>query len=394
MILRREKTRNLEGADARNTYFWVDQYKGNNVMWRLPHNIRWNDNVVVREDEWAVFFRDGKALHVFDRPGRYALTTENVPVLGTLVKKITGVQQIGEIYYLQRRELRGKFGTAEPLSFRDPDFGVVRIRAFGQFAYRVVEPMVFITEFVGTKGFTTSSEVEEWLKGQIVMDINDTVGELKLKHNMSILDLPAYLQEIEQMVLSKLKSDTSRYGLEVTKLAGLNLNLPEEVQEAIDKRGAMAALGVNYMQYQTGKAIEGIGVGASQGGGGSGMAELGAGMGAGIAMANAMGQGMQTTGGMQQAAPPGPQVSMKKCPNCGKMVPSDAQFCPYCGYKFEDKKTKKCVKCGREIPADAKFCPYCGAPQPEKSGTIHCPNCGKEIPADVAFCPYCGYKLK
>jgi len=389
MILKREKTSNLEGADARNTYFWVDEYKGENVMWRLPHNVRWNDNVVVREDEWAVFFRDGKALHVFDRPGRYALTTENVPVLADIVKKLTGIQQIGEIYYIQRRELRGKFGTSEPLTFRDPDFGVVRIRAFGQFAYKVVEPMVFITQFVGTKGYSTSQEVIEWLKDQIVMDLNDTIGELKTKHNMSILDLPAYLQEIEQLVLSKLKDDTVRYGLEVTKFAGLNLNLPEEVQEAIDKRGAMAALGVNYMQYQTGRAIEDIGKGAAEGGTGSGMAEMGAGMGAGFAMAQAMGQGMQTTG-TQQTAPPGPQAGMKKCPNCGKMVPSDALFCPYCGHKFEEeKKTKKCVKCGREIPEDAMFCPYCGAPQ-----VLHCPNCGKEIPADVAFCPYCGYKIK
>ncbi len=392
MIFGKDKEKELEGADARKTFFWMDEYKGENVMWRIPRNIRWNDNVVVREDEWAVFFRDGKALHVFDRPGRYALTTENVPVLGTIVKKITGVQQIGEIYYLQRRELRGKFGTSEPLSFRDPDFGVVRIRAFGKFAYRVVDPMLFITEFVGTKGYSSSAEIIDWLKDQIVMDLNDTVGELKLKNNMSILDLPAYLQEIEQLLLAKLKDDTARYGLEVTKIAGLNLNLPEEVQEAIDKRGAMAALGVNYMQYQTGKAIEGIGKGAEQGGSGGGMAELGAGMGAGLAMANAMGQGMQSTSGMQQTPPPGPQTSMKKCPECGKMVPGDAQFCPYCGHKFEEKRMKKCVSCGRDIPEDAMFCPYCGARQePEK---LHCPNCGKEIPPDVAFCPYCGHKLK
>jgi membrane protease subunit (stomatin/prohibitin family) len=392
MIFGKDKEKELEGADARKTFFWMDEYKGENVMWRIPRNIRWNDNVVVREDEWAVFFRDGKALHVFDRPGRYALTTENVPVLGTIVKKITGVQQIGEIYYLQRRELRGKFGTSEPLSFRDPDFGVVRIRAFGKFAYRVVDPMLFITEFVGTKGYSSSAEIIDWLKDQIVMDLNDTVGELKLKNNMSILDLPAYLQEIEQLLLAKLKDDTARYGLEVTKIAGLNLNLPEEVQEAIDKRGAMAALGVNYMQYQTGKAIEGIGKGAEQGGSGGGMAELGAGMGAGLAMANAMGQGMQSTSGMQQTPPPGPQTAMKKCPECGKMVPGDAQFCPYCGHKFEEKRMKKCVSCGRDIPEDAMFCPYCGARQePEK---LHCPNCGKEIPPDVAFCPYCGHKLK
>ncbi len=387
------KTADLEGADARKTYFWVDEYKGENVIWRIPHNIRWNDNIVVREDEWAVFFRDGKALHVFDRPGRYALTTENVPVLGTLVKKITGIQQIGEIYYVQRRQLRGKFGTSEPLSFRDPDFGLVRIRAFGQFAYKVTDPLLLITQFVGTKGMTTSGEIVSWLKDQIVMVLNDTIGELKLKRNMSILDLPAYLQEIEQMVLAKLKDETVQYGLEVTKLAGLNLNLPDEVQEAIDKRGAMAALGVNYMQYQTGKAIEGFGEGAAQGGSSTGIAGLGAGMGAGFAMANAMAQGMNQgiapVGGPPQTPP---MAGTKRCPNCGNNVPADAKFCPYCGFKFEQEmKMKKCVKCGRDIPADAMFCPYCGAQQPGAKKV--CPNCGKEIPPDVRFCPYCGQKL-
>ncbi len=390
MIFKREKEANLEGANARNTYFWIDQYKGENLIWRIPHNVKWNDNVVVREDEWAVFFRDGKALHVFDRPGRYALTTENVPVLGTIVKKITGIQQIGEIYYIQRRELRGKFGTSEPLSFRDPDFGLVRIRAFGQFAYRVSDPILLITQFVGTKGMTTSGEIISWLKDQLVMILNDTIGELKLKKNMSILDLPAYLQEMEQLVLSKSKGETDRYGMEITKIAGLNINLPEEVQEAIDKRGAMAALGVNYMQYQTGKAIEGVGEGAAKGGESAGMAGIGAGFGAGMVMANTMAQSVQGTPGQGNVAQPQPQAGMKKCPNCGKFIPQDAQFCPYCGYKFEEeKKTKKCVKCGKEIPIDAQFCPYCGAPQSKK-----CPNCGKEVSADAKFCPYCGYKLQ
>ncbi|HJK53032.1 MAG TPA: SPFH domain-containing protein, partial [Methanocorpusculum sp.] len=249
----------IEGADSRKGFYWVEDQKGDNVMWRLPRNVMWNDNVLVREDEYGIFFRDGKALAVFDRPDRYALTTQNIPVLKDIAGTVLGNVQIGEFFWVQKREFRDKFGTSQPLAFRDVDFGVVQLRIFGQFSYKVTEPLQLITEFVGTKGLTKSEEIVEWLKGQIVAVLNDTLGELKAKKQMGVLDMPAYLQEIEQLCLAKLTRETEVYGLKIMKFAGLNINMPEEVLEAINKRGAMSALGVNYIQYQSGKAIEGIG---------------------------------------------------------------------------------------------------------------------------------------
>ena len=247
------------GNIARNTYAWADAQKGERVMYRYPRNVRWNDNVIVREDEFAVFFRDGKALHVFDRPGRYAVTTLNIPVRGELVAKSLGIKQLGEIYYIQRREMRGKYGTTEPLAFRDKDFGIVRIRAFGKFSYRVVDPTLFITQFVGSEGITESERIVEWLRFELVQTMNDVLGELNRDKGISVLDIPAYLNEIEHMALSKISTEVEAYGLRIMNIAGLNINLPDEVQAAIDRRGAMGALQVNYMQYQTGKAIEGVG---------------------------------------------------------------------------------------------------------------------------------------
>ncbi len=372
-------------GDARKTFDWPDGQKADNLLWRLPRNVQWNDNVVVKEDEFAVFFRDGKALHVFDRPGRFVLTTENVPVLGTLGAKLTGVRQLGEIYYLQRRELRGKFGTKEPLSFRDPDFGVVRIRVFGQFAYKVDDPMMLITQFIGSKGYGGSDEVISWVKDQIVMILNDVMGELKRDQNMGVLDMPAYLQELEQMCLSRLTSETERYGLVVTKFSGLNINLPDEVQAAIDKRGAMSALGVDYMQYQTGKAVEGIGEGAAKGGDASGFAGMGAGMGAGYAMGQSMNQGMQPTQSSKQ-----PIGSKAKCPKCGQPYDHSDKFCPNCGALLdkggEDKI--KCPNCGHLVEKGVKFCPNCGA-----SMTLKCPECDAELQPGTKFCPNCGNKF-
>ena len=345
-------------SDARKTFQWAEEYKGENVVWKLPRNVQWNDNIIVKEDEWAVFFRDGKAMHVFQVPGRFALTTQNVPYLATLATKVTGVRQLGEIFWVQKRELRGKYGTLEPFAFRDSDFGVVRIRAFGQFAYKIEDPGLLITQFAGTMGYTRSSEIINWIKGEFIKGLNDVLGELKTKKGMSILDMPAYLQEMEQLVLASVKSDTIRYGIRITKVSDINLNLPKEVEEAIDKRSSMAALGVNYMQYQTGKAIEGVGEGAAKGGGeGGNFTGMGAGMGAGYAMGQTMISGMDPSSAQNQPAPPaGGGV---RCPKCGYMNAQNAKFCMNCGAHLNIPH--KCPNCGAEVPVGAKFCPACGA---------------------------------
>ena len=380
----------IEGADARAGFYWVEDYKGDNLIWRLPRNIILNDNVLVREDEYGIFFRDGKALAVFDRPDRYALTTQNIPILKDIIGATMGNVQIGEFYWAQRREFRDKFGTAQPLAFRDSDFGVVQIRMFGQFAYKVSDPMLLITQFVGTKGLTKSEEVVEWLKGQIVMVLNDILGELKAKKQMGVLDMPAYLQEIEQMSLARLTAETESYGLKIMKFAGLTISMPDEVQEAINKRGAMSALGVNYMQYQSGKAIENIGVGAAEGGEGAGFAMMGAGMGAGIGMGNMMMQGMGGMGGAPAPfgqAQPQAAAPARPCAKCGTAVPEGAKFCPGCGEK--QASGSFCPECGAAVPAGAKFCPECG----KKIGASVCAKCGAELAVGAKFCPECGERV-
>lgn len=359
-LFKNELNVKTKGNVARKTFTWnlteKTHTKGNtkveNVMFRCPKNIAWNDNIIVREDECAIFFRDGKAMHNFDRPGRYAMTTLNVPVLGTLGEKIIGVRQLGEIYFLQKRELRGKFGTTRPLTFRDSEFGVVRLKAHGQFSYKVEDPMLFITKFVGTERYSDSQKIIEWLNAELVQYLNDGLGELKRDKNMAVVDLPAYLNELEQIVISKISEKTKQYGLKITNLANLNINFPDEVDNAIDKRGAMNTLGVNYMQYQTGKAIEGVGKGAEKGGSSAGtFAGLGAGMGAGIGIGNAMTQGMKQEPSSQTKKP------TIKCPKCGFEIPEKTKFCPECG----NKMTRTCPKCGTDITGNSKFCSECGA---------------------------------
>ncbi|MFA7049261.1 SPFH domain-containing protein [Methanoculleus sp. UBA430] len=389
--------RDFKPADsARNTFYWPDNLKGDNLVWRLPRNIHFNDNVVIREDENVVFFRDGKALTVFDRPGRYALTTQNIPILASLLKVTAGIEQIGEAYWIQKREFRGRFKAENTLTFRDIDFGLVRIIASGQFAYQVTDPILFITQFIGTKGLQHSDQIIDWLKDQILMILNSSLGKLKSEKNMGILDMPTYLTEIEQICLSRLKNETSPYGLKVTKFSGLMLQLPDSVQEAIDKRSAMAALGVNFLQYQTANAIGGIGEGAAKGGDAAGFAGIGAGLGAGFGISQVVAQNMyaqqnqsiQPIGGVN-VAPIGQQQT-QTCPKCGYASNLKNKFCPECGTEMQGQGNEgtKCRACGKPIPPKSKFCLECGEKQIQQ-----CTKCQQEIPYGIKYCPNCGNKM-
>src|SRR5512136_3415162 len=282
------------GAD---TFIWNDADKRNNIMFRLPRKIRFNDNIVVREDEIAVFYRDGKALDYIDRPDRYALTDLNAPIVGKLVKMLSGVQQQAEVVYLQKRAFDGKFGSKQPYQFRDKDFGMVNLRVFGEFRYKVASPENFVNQFVGTFNYSTSAEVEERIKEQVVILIYDSLGDMK-QQGMGVADIASNLTNIEQVVLSRVKDHFDLYGITIDKLSGLYISLPEEVQKAVDQKSSMTILGANYMQYQAGQAMREA---ASNPSGGGGAAGAGVGVGAGLGMGWMMVDQMRQSG----TAPPG-----------------------------------------------------------------------------------------
>jgi membrane protease subunit (stomatin/prohibitin family) len=375
----------LIGAD---TFIWDDAFKRSNVMWKLPRNIKLNDNIVVREDEIAVFYRDGKALAYFDRPDRYALTSQNAPIIGGLIKALSGVQQQAEVFYLQKRAFDAKFGSKQPYQFRDKDFGMVNLRVFGEFRYKVKDPANFIVQFVGTLNAETAADVEERTKEQVVIVVYDSLGKMKEK-GMGVADLAANLTTIEQVVLERCKDHFELYGISVEKLSGLYINMPEEVQKAVDAKSSMTILGTNYMQYQAGQAMREA---ANQpGGGAGGVAGAGVGLGAGVGMGYMMVDAMrQQPGGLnpsqQQAGMAGGGgMALKACVSCGAQIPSDAGFCPKCG-KPQQAPGKACPKCGAAVAADAMFCPKCG----NRMGGGTCAKCGASLEAGAKFCPKCG----
>jgi len=215
----------LIGAD---TFNWTDSEKRGNIMYRLPRNIRLNDNIVVREDEIAVFYRDGKVLDYIDRPDRYALTSLNAPIVGKIVKALSGVQQLAEIIYLQKRAFDGKFGSKQPYQFRDKEFGMVNLRVFGEFRYKVSQPENFVNQFVGTFNYATSADVEERLKEQMVILVYDSLGDMK-NQGMGVADLAANLTNIEQVVLSRAPDHFALYGVVIDKVSGLYVSAPRTI---------------------------------------------------------------------------------------------------------------------------------------------------------------------
>ncbi len=350
----RKKDQDSSGSVAGSTTIeWESQYKEGNVMWKVPRLIRLNDNIVVREDEVAVFFRDGKVLTYFDKPNRYALTDFNAPIVGGLLKFFTGVQQAAEVYYLQNRYIDGKFGSQGPYQFVDPVLGIVNLRIFGEFRWKISSPENFVNQFVGTFAMQTSDAIESRLKEQMVLLLFNAIGKMK-ESGMKVTDLASNLQNIEQVVLANAPSSFGQYGLEINKISGLTISLPDEVQKAINTRSEMSVLGVNYMQYQAGQAMTEAAKNPS--GGAGSMAGLGVGFGAGsgigYAMAGQMGQGMY-------------QPPMKQCQKCAMMMPVSNNFCPNCGETQQQATAQKsqgvtCPKCNTIVAADSKFCSHCG----------------------------------
>jgi len=366
------------------TFKWEDADKRNNIMFRMNRNIKLNDNIVVREDEIAVFYRDGKALTYFDRPDRYALTSLNAPVVGKLLNYLAGVKQQAELVYLQKRVFDGKFGSKQPFQFRDKDFGMVNLRVFGEFRYKVANPENFVNQFVGTFNFSTSAEVEERVKEQVVILIYDSLGDMK-NQGMGVADIASNLTNIEQVVLSRVGDHFELYGISVDKLSGLYISMPEEVQKAVDMRSSMQILGANYVQYQAGQAMREA---ASNPAGAGGAAGAGVGVGAGLGMGWMMVDQMRQTGTAPGAAGAAgaAAVVMILCSKCNTQNSATNKFCASCGAKL-GAATVPCPKCKADVTEGSKFCAACGS---SMVATKKCASCGKDVPADVKFCPECG----
>jgi membrane protease subunit (stomatin/prohibitin family) len=284
---------------------------------------KFGSQLIVREGQAAVFFRDGKALDVFG-PGRHTLSTNNLPLLTGIVGLAFGGRTpfTAEVYFVALREFTDlRWGTAQPVVFRDTDFGMVRLRAFGTYSMRVADPQLFVQQVVGSRGAYTTGLIEDYLRGVIVNEFNDMLGAV----HTSLLDLPGQSSEIAAAMRNALADDFRRVGMDLTSFQVVAITPPEEVQKRIDERTGMAVLGDpgRYMQFETAKAL-----GGEEGTPALGAAQTGLELGAGLGIGQAMAESIRET--VAEPARHG-KAGTVECPHCHAQVPADARFCPNCG---------------------------------------------------------------
>lgn len=261
---------------------------------RYQNEIKYGAKLVVREGQVAVFVNEGQLADVF-KPGTHTLTTQNLPILATLKGWKYGFNSPfkAEVYFCSTRKFTDlKWGTPGPAMMRDKDFGVVRATAFGLYAIRVKDAGTFVKDLVGTDNRFTLSEIQENLRGKIGLRIKEVMPEL----GIPVLDLEAKVTELGSRLRERLAAEFEGLGIELVEVQVQDIGLPEEVEKAMDKRGAMAAIGnlQAYAQYETASAIRDA---ANNPGGAAGAAVgLGAGVAMGAQMINAMGGQMGLAG--------------------------------------------------------------------------------------------------
>jgi membrane protease subunit (stomatin/prohibitin family) len=263
---------------------------------RFPENgsleIKWGSQLTVRESQDAIFFRDGKALDVFGA-GRHILKTQNIPIVGKWVTSFGYGPDSpfrAEVVFIGKQLFPNlKWGTKEPILFRDTELQMIRLRSYGSFSIQVQDSMLFVNKVVGTMGLYTSGVIEDYLKGIIISKLNVVLGKM-LK---SVFDIPVMMDDLNLVFRTELQADFAGLGLTLHDLYIQSISVPEEVQVMIDTRSGMNAVG-NLDQYMKLKVADSLSDAArNSGNAGAGMG-LGAGLGMGMAMPNMIQQAMQT----------------------------------------------------------------------------------------------------
>lgn len=364
---------------------WFDD-TGKELVHRIPEEgsgeIKFGAQLTVRDSQVAVFFYQGRAIEAYG-PGRHTLKTLNIPILTKVISIPWALESPlrAEIYFVNMKVFTNlKWGTRDPVAFKDSELGLIRLRAFGIFNIQVVQPVLFINSIVGTKGMFTTAEIDDYLNLVIVSRFNDFMG-----HTIdTILNLPSKYDELSAGLAGRCEKDFSHFGLRMTHLYINAITPPTEVQEAIDDRSRMGVFeDMNkLMKMKAAMAMEKAA--ESNGASGNGM-----GMGMGLMMPAMFSQYL---GGSGQQSGLSSSPDSVVCNECHSPITANAKFCPLCGH--QQLVFMQCENCGKNLAPNAKFCSRCGSPvSEEKKKHATCPKCGMDNLSGAQFCNQCGEKI-
>lgn len=281
---------------------------GQVMVKRVPDSgnceIKWGAQLTVRESQLAIFFRDGKALDIFG-PGRHVLQTQNIPVITKLVTKLgygTNSPFRSEVYFLNMKLFPNlKWGTREPILFKDSEFQMIRLRSFGIFSIQIADPSLFLNKIVGTKGVYFDNDIEDYLKSIILTQLTDVFGN----QINSVFELPKDFKKLSLIVRLNIQKDFDALGLKIHDFLISSISVPNEVQKMIDARSGMAAIGDmdKFFKFKAALALEAAA--NNPNGGASAGVGVGAGMGMGLMLPQMLAGSMQSgqTQGQQSIDP-------------------------------------------------------------------------------------------
>jgi membrane protease subunit (stomatin/prohibitin family) len=303
-------------------------------------------SLTVRESQAAAFVNEGKVADIFG-PGLYKLTTQTLPILTYLQnwdKKFQSPFKSDVYFFSTRLQTNQRWGTATPITIRDKDFGMVRLRGYGIYSWHISDAKAFHTKVSGTREIYHVADIEGQLRNTIIGRMTDAFAQ----SNVPFLDMAANQVVLGTKIAEGLNPIFTDLGLTLDSFVVENLSLPDELQKMLDTRVGMNMLGDmnKYTQYQVANSLP---IAAANEGGG--LAGIGAGLGAGLTMANVMTNALRPG----EAPPPAPAAP----PPVAPVAPVGGGAAPVAG-----AETKFCFNCGKPIARVAKFCPECGTAQP------------------------------
>jgi len=364
---------------------WKDSSK-NTIVYRYPlterDELMNSSTLIVRESQCAVFVHKGEIADIFG-PGTYKLSTENIPFLTKILSLPTGFNSRikAEIYFINTKQFTGqKWGTQNPIMLRDSELGMLRLRGFGIYSFKVEDAKVFMKEMFGTNEVYKVEDLSSQLKPMLIQSISDAIAESKIQ----ALDLAANYKEFSSEVVKVANEEFKNFGLKLCSMVIENISLPEDVEKMLDERTKLGVLDGKMGSYTQLKAANAIGDAANNPNGNN-LAGLGVGLGAGAGIGQIFTSNLNFKD-EELKVKDEKKENKTTCIKCGAEISKSAKFCPECG----STQGKVCPKCNESNSANAKFCSNCGE---SLAKTKQCPKCGKEIKKNAKFCPECGEKL-